>query len=152
MKKEEIIKKVAKEILEKIGIKADVSVFETDDNNFVCNIEVDDASLIIGKEGESLQALQHLARMIVRKNVEEKIKFILDINSYKKEKNESVISFAKKMAQKAVDTQKPVALRPMSAYERRLVHLALRENDKVETESVGEGSERKVIIKAISHI
>ncbi len=142
-------------VMKKIGVTADVSVDKFDNNgdDLICSIKTkEDASLIIGQNGENLRALQHLIRLLVRKKSDNFVRFIVDVNSYKSEKNASVVELAKEMAEKAISEKRAVVLRPMTAYERRLVHMTLAENDKVETESVGEGEERKVVIKSVSHI
>ena len=115
--------------------------------NFICNVKTEDSSHLIGQYGVNLQALQHLARVIVRKKTEIKSDFILDVNFYRKERNESIAILAKNIAEKAVAEKRAITLRPMSPYERRLVHIELAENKNITTESVGEGEDRQVIIK-----
>ena len=81
------------------------------------------------------------------KKTEDKVKFIVDINSYRQEKNKSIIEQAILAAQQAVAEKKAVILRPMSSYERRIVHMELSKNSQISTESVGEGENRKVVVK-----
>lgn len=152
---ENIIKEIVDYILKKMGVDGEVSVVEAEegDDNLVCDIKVgSDSNLIIGQNGENLRELQHIIRLLVRKKSESIVRFIVDVNSYKKEKNNSVIWLAKDMAERAVSKKRSVALRPMSAYERRIVHMTLAENEKVETESAGDGDDRKIIIKPVLHI
>jgi spoIIIJ-associated protein len=149
MNTEEIIKETAGNIIGKIGFEADVEILKgKDPENFICNINVkSDSHLLIGQHGVNLQALQHIIRLAVRKKTEEKINFIVDVNSYRQQKNSSVAEMAKEAAQQAINERRTIVLRPMSAYERRLVHLELAENKDVATESIGEGEDRKVVIK-----
>ena len=152
---ENIVKESAEIVLDKMGIKSSVTVMKSEEgsNNFICNIKIDeDASLVIGQGGENLRELQHIIRLLVRKKSDELVRFIVDINSYKKEKNSSVVWLAEDMAKRAIRERRSIALRPMSAYERRIVHMTLAENKDIKTESIGDGDERKVIIKIVSHI
>ena len=155
-KNNEIIKETVKELLEKIGFAPIVEITETknkDKENVVCNIEVaEDSHLLIGQYGINLQALQHIARLLVRKKTDDKNRFILDVNSYRQQKNDSVAELARKAADEAIQEGRAVIMRPMSAYERRLVHLELSNNSDVSTESIGEGESRKVVIKPAKQI
>lgn len=150
------IKEIIKDVTKMMGFECKVSVNEIKEEekvSVVCDIDTKkDSNFLIGQNGDNLRALQHLVRLIVRNKIDEKVKFILDVNSYKKEKNQSIIHLAKDMAEKAVNDRKAVVLRPMTAYERRLVHMELSENEDVITESVGEGEERKIVIKPSGQI
>ena len=144
------IKKIIEELLEKMGFSADVSLSEIEeDSSVMCNITTgEDSHFLIGQYGMNLQAIQHLARLMVRKNVpEEKIRFILDVNSYRQQKNQSVIEQARSTAEEAIAQHRAVIMKPMSNYERRIVHLELLKNPEVSTESVGEGEDRKIVVK-----
>lgn len=110
------------------------------------------SSFLIGKNGANLQALQHIVRVIAKKQLAEPVIFNLDVNSYKKEKNFSIIEKARTAAKQAIDQKRSVVLNPMSAYQRRIIHMELAENESVKTESLGEGDERKVVIKPVSEI
>lgn len=152
----ELIKKTLESLLKQMGFEASVEMnIDPDDeeNGIVCNIKTDgDSSFLIGQYGANLQAIQHLARLLVRKQTSEKTKFIIDVNSYRKQKNESVIEMAKEAAEQAVNEKRAVVMKPMSNYERRIVHLELSKNEKITTESIGEGEGRKVVIKPVDLI
>ena len=143
------IKKTVEELLEKMGFSAQVIVSDSaEDDGIVCDITTDaDSHFLIGQHGTNLQAVQHLARLIVRKSVPEKIRFILDVNSYKQQRNQSVIEQAQIAANEAVSQHRAVIMKPMSTYERRIVHMELSKNPQISTESVGEGEERKIVVK-----
>lgn len=131
----------------KINIKKD-----SDENGkiFFCDIEVeDDSNLLIGQHGVNLNALQHIARILVKKNSEDPIRFTIDVNSYRSEKNNSVVEYVESLADRAVKEGVEVETRPMTAYERRLAHVDLQNNENVETESVGDGKNRRVIIRPV---
>lgn len=149
----ELIKAITAETIEMMGFECEAEILEEkgDEDRVVCNIKTNkDANILIGQNGDNLQALQHIVRLLVRKKIDDKIKFILDVNFYKKDQEHSVLDLAKEMAQRAIDEKKTMIMRPMSAYNRRLVHMFLSDNDKVVTESVGENGERRVVIKPAS--
>lgn len=147
---EEIIKDTVKEIVAKMGIDSEVEIKKEEREGkitIVCNIKTEDSSFLIGQYGVNLQSLQHIARLLVRKRTDEKVNFIVDVNSYRQEKNDSIEKFAQEMAEQALREKRAVVLRPMSPYERRIVHMELSKNSQVKTESIGEGEDRKVVIK-----
>jgi len=153
-KLEESIRETVKEIISKMGIESEIEIkktLEEESEMLVCNIKTEDSNFLIGQYGVNLQSLQHLARLLVRKKLgeAEKIRFIIDVNSYRQEKNSSIEKMAKEMAEEAVREGKEIVLRPMSSYERRIVHMELSKNSKIKTESIGEGENRKVVIKPI---
>ena len=147
----EIIKKTVQELVEKLSISSEVEIKESESEearkNLVCNIQTKESSYLIGQYGVNLQALQHIARILTRKKIEGKINFILDVNFYRQEKNGSIILLAQNAASQALAEKRAIVLRPMSAYERRLVHLELSKDDKIRTESTGEGEDRRIVIK-----
>ncbi|MDR3558850.1 MAG: R3H domain-containing nucleic acid-binding protein [Candidatus Pacebacteria bacterium] len=145
-----IVKTVIEELVNKIGIACEVEMEEFDQNGqktLAVNIKTTESNYLIGQYGVNLQALQHIARVIARKKTDTRADFILDVNSYRQEKNESIAALAKSMAEQAMSERRAVVLRPMSPYERRLIHLELSKNDQVRTESIGEGEDRRVVIK-----
>ncbi len=150
----EKIKKIIERLLDMAGFQWDeVEIINNEENqeNSVFNIKTStDSKFLIGQYGINLQALQHIVRLLIKREVKEKINFILDVNSYKQEKNFAIIQKARLAAEQAIKDNKSVVLSPMNAYERRVVHLELNKNEKVTTESLGEGEERKVIVKPIT--
>lgn len=152
----EMLKNLIKETLEKmtfsdftIGIREEAGL---EGENLVFNIGSEGSDLLIGQHGVNLRALQHIIRAIARRKTEEKLRFSLDINDYRKEKEGSLVDLARNLAQQAAREKRPVVLRPMGAYERRIIHMELAGNDQVKTESIGEGEERKVVIKPVGSI
>ena len=151
----EIIKSTLEELIGKMGFDVSIEIESATDEEggSVCNITTkEDSSFLIGQYGANLQAIQHIARLLVRKRTSEKTKFVVDINSYRKEKNNSVIEIAKEAAAQAISEKRAVIMKPMSNYERRIVHMELSKNDSVTTESIGEGDGRKIIIKPVELI
>ncbi len=155
-KREEIkslISKLIIELVAKMGLTVQVKVSDDqqdqDNEKIICNIESKESNFLIGQYGTNLQALQHIARLLIRKKISERINFILDVNSYRQEKDSSLITLANHMAQQAINENKEVTLRPMSPYERRLVHLELANNKQIQTESMGEKENRRIVIRPI---
>lgn len=151
-----MLKNLIKETVEKmtfsdftLNIREESS---SDGKNLVFNINSQESDLLIGQYGINLRALQHILRVIARKKTEEKLKFSVDVNDYYKNKIGTLENLARSLAQQAVNEKRLVVLRPMTAYERRIVHLILSENDQVKTESIGEGEERKVVIKPVGSL
>ncbi|HBB37326.1 MAG: R3H domain protein [Candidatus Moranbacteria bacterium GW2011_GWC1_45_18] len=152
----EMLKKLVEETLGKMTF-SDFSLDVRDEagsdgENIVFNISSRESDLLIGQYGVNLRALQHIIRAIARKKTDEKLKFSVDVNDYNRSKIGTLEDLAKNMARQATNDKRPVVLRPMTAYERRIIHLALAENDQVQTESIGEGEERKVVIKPVGNI
>lgn len=112
------------------------------------NIEVTDGSALIGSEGENLMALQHLLRVILHCKKGQFIpRFLLDVNNYRRERREYLRELAKETAERVSQENRLVVLRPMNAFERRLIHIALAADSRVMTESLGQERERRVIVK-----
>ena len=152
-KMEDKVKLIIREVLEKMGFIVEVEEIQTNSSksgDLIYNLKTDESKFLIGQFGVNLQALQHLLRVIIRKRTGEKINFLIDVNSYRSEKNESILRIAREAAQEAIQERKEIVLKPMSPYERRLIHLELSKDKDIKTESIGEGENRKVIIKPIS--
>lgn len=149
----DLLKEIINEVLKKMGVSGTIfsKIIETDDGKeqILLNIKTLDADILIGRGGENLFALQHLIRVLFRKKSKDLIPFMLDINNYKKEKEEKLQSIAHFAAAKAKRTGKKVILRPMPACDRRIIHLFLAQEKELTTESIGEEPNRKVVIKPV---
>ncbi len=148
-RKHKDIEKVLVEFFQKMGIDIDSEAKEIEDALRI-NIKPKDeklASLLIGYRGENLFSIQHLIRVLARKKVGESAKIMLDINDYRDRHAESLKEMARSLADRVRRTQRVELLRPMTAYERRIVHVAIKETDGLITQSVGEEPNRRVIIK-----
>jgi spoIIIJ-associated protein len=143
------VKTILEAILKKIDSIYIVSAFEYPDK-LVLNIKGDGSGLLIGKRGQTLDALQHILIKIIQKSEGEgernSKKIIIDTEKYREKKIEYLKDLAHKLADKVKQTGRPVAVNPMSSYERRIVHLALEKEEGVYTESLGEGLDRQVMI------
>lgn len=154
--KEALLKKITTEILQKMTFENfEISIASKSDEegeNFVINIETPESNLLIGQYGVTLAALQHTLRLLVRRQTDERFRFLADVNHYLQAKTDSLSELAVESAKRVIQDKKPVVLRPMSAYERRLVHLELAGNENVKTESIGEGEDRKVVIRPVGEL
>lgn len=148
------IRALTKETIEKMGFSCQeieiIQQNEREEEMVILNIKTLDSSFLIGQYGANLQSLQHIMRVLVREKLKERLRFILDVNSYRKEKNDAVVLLARELAKQSIREKRAIIMRPMSPYERRLVHMEFAENNEVQTESVGEGEERKIVIKPLT--
>ena len=110
------------------------------------NLSGPDMGIVIGKRGETLDALQHLTSLVVNRGDNEFLKVSLDAENYREKRNEALESLAHKLANKVVRTRRSTTLEPMNSYERRIIHSALQDHESVTTYSVGQGINRKVVI------
>lgn len=149
-----IIQKLIEEILEKIGTEGEVEIMETGEGaRFL--IKTREGSLLIGENGQNLSALNHIVKKIadrVFKNdsseePSQRIIFSLDVNDYHAKKTEELKNLAHLSAQRVRYFKKEIAMKPMTSFERRVIHSVLAEYPDVTTESVGEEPNRKVVIK-----
>ena len=153
---EEVVLHVAQvtieELLEKMGFVATVTAYhgEPDDERsrvpLMVDISGDDLSILIGPRAETLNALQYISSLIISKELGRSIPLVVDVEGYRKRRAQQLQRLAHNMADQAVKSGRRQMLEPMPANERRLVHIALRENPEVETESIGEEPRRKVTI------
>jgi spoIIIJ-associated protein len=102
--------------------------------------------LLIGRRGETLHSLQFLLNLMVSRRMQKWPQMIVDVGNYRQRRRDSLEGLARRMAERVQQSGRPITLEPMAAYERRIVHLALREDATVYTQSTGEGEGRKVII------
>jgi spoIIIJ-associated protein len=142
-------------LLDKMGVLAAVEVVDrggqvdsaaNEVSPLALNIVGDDLGGLIGRRGETLRDLQFVARLLVSRRLGAWPNFILDVEGYKARRVNALQALALRMAEQVRQTGRPVILEPMPAHERRIVHLALRDDPAVYTESTGEGEERKVQI------
>ncbi len=116
---------------------------------FLVEIKTEEPKMLIGERGQTLVEIQHLLRVLLRKKFQEKIMVEVDINGYKKKKEDALKDVARDIADEVVFYKKEKILPPMSSYERRIIHLALKDRKDVETESIDGESGRMVIVKPL---
>ena len=141
----ENIEKFLKEFLEKLQKDAQYSI-EMADTGINVNIENKNLGFLIGYRGETLYAFQNILSAIAGKGLEKRVRVILDIEGYKEKRKKTLEDLAEKLAKTVIKTKKSVTLEPMQAYERKIIHTKLQENEMVETRSIGEEPRRKIVI------
>lgn len=124
-----------------------VYTIETKNNQVVLEIKGDNVAHLIGYRGKTIESLQSLLNSMLQREDEEFAKVFVEINDYKKNKEDKLKRLANKMADNVIKFRKPIKLEPMSAYERLVIHTELANRSDVETESQGEEPRRRVVIK-----
>lgn len=139
----------AKEILENILVRIPVDSTvnaEHIDGKIALTIEGDKSGLLIGRRGKTLDALQFIVNRVVNKTLEKKIRVVVDSENYRQRRRESLTQMALKLGDKAKRVMKPISTNPLNPHDRRIVHLALKEDEKLDTRSRGDGLLKKVVI------
>ena len=139
-----------KTLLSDIGLSAEAELYSCEDGTRRITIVGEDASTLIGHHGDTLDALQYLANLAsARKNIKgerDKSRVTLDIEGYRKKREETLRALARRMAAKALRNKRSVMLEPMSAYERRMIHSEIQGIEGVSTNSIGSDNNRKIVI------
>ena len=140
---------LAKEVLEKIlsliPIDAVIKA-EQIDGKITLTISGDQCGLLIGRKGKTLDALQFIVNKIVSKALDKKVDVVIDSENYRSKREESLTQLAKKLGDKAKRSKKSVTTAPLNPYDRRIVHLTLKEDQELETRSRGEGLMKRIVI------
>jgi len=147
-----VARETLEELLQKMNVKAEVQAeWGTPDEDgelrpLILDVLGDDLSMLIGRKGETLSALQYITRLIACKRLNRGVHVVVDVEGYKQRREEQLRRLAQRMAEQVVQRKRQMSLEPMPANERRIIHLELRHHPDVRTESIGEGDRRKVII------
>lgn len=142
------IKKITAEFLEHMLVfDAKVKVVEVD-GLFEISFDIQSPGVLIGKNGETMRAIEQILRLLISKKIKEPINISLDIAGYKDKIKKEIEEMGLRAAKSAIKTGQAQVLLPMNGFERRLVHLVLKEFKDIETESIGEEPNRRVVIKA----
>lgn len=119
---------------------------EKSENYINVSLNGDDLGYLIGYRGETLYALQNILSAIAGKDIQNKVRVILDVQGYKEKREKTLEELAEKVAKTVVRTKKSVKLEPMKAYERKIIHSKLQQHPRVETTSIGEEPYRRIIV------
>ena len=138
-------KAVLEGILAHMGIAAPVSVEETEES-ILLNIKGDGGGLIIGRRGQNLDAIQYIVNKSANRSVDGRKMIIIDTEAYRKRREESLVTLAEKLGEKVKKTKKAVTVSHMNAHDRRIIHMALQNDESLTTRSRGEGEYRKIVI------
>jgi len=140
-------------LLERMGLRASVEIVaqtdaeaDEDDRVPVLNIVGDDLGMLIGRQNETLSAMEFITRLAVNQQSHSRSQFTVDVGGYRAKRAEALRKLAFRMADQCAQSGRTVSLEPMPPAERRIIHMALRDHPKVITQSVGEGDRRKVTI------
>ena len=144
---QETIAKTAQQLFSLIGLEGSIQVAKTDDS-FAVEVTCQDPKVYIGEKGQTMAEILYILKSIVRKKIGESLYIMLDINDYRKNKEHYARELARTTADEVSLFKTPKELSPMSAGERRIVHMELEERSDIETESAGEGETRRVVIKS----
>ena len=123
-----------------------IEEYEGDEGELILDITGDDLAVLIGRHGRTLDALQFLISSITSRIVGHRYPIVVDVEGYKARQRQKIEDIALNAADKAVDQDRSIRLRPMTPYERRIVHITLRGDERVETMSEGEGRARRVVV------
>lgn len=144
---------VAKDFLQEVfaAMKLEVTIEVEDfEDSIELNVSGKGLGVLIGRRGQALDALQYLLNLAVnRKSADEKVFFTLDVEDYRRRREEALIKLAKSVAERAIKTRREVRLEPMSRHERKIIHSVLQDNDRVETHSSGEEPYRYVVVTPV---
>jgi len=132
-------------IIALITVDANITV-ETQEDELVFNVKGGNSAVLIGKRGQTLEAIQYLVEKIINKHRPERIRVQVDVEGYLQNRRTNLQKLAGRLAAKAKRTGKPAKIGQMNAYDRRIVHLALKDDGAVRTQSLGEGYLKKLII------
>ncbi len=145
-RKKEAAAEFLKRILELMNISVTIGNVEEDEDAVRIEMEGEDSGILIGRRGQTLSSLQYLVNIAVYREVAGPKRVILDVEGYRARQASELESLARRIAEQVTERKESIALRPMSAYERRIVHMALQDNEEVETLSEGEDPDRRVLI------
>jgi spoIIIJ-associated protein len=147
---EEDIEDKAKEflsgMLEHMGARANINVSERNGRGIILSLTGDSMGMIIGRRGETLDAIQHLTNYAANRRAEKRVHVTVDVENYRQKREESLARLAEKTAAKVIKDRNSMALEPMNSYERHVIHTALQEYEGVSTGSTGTEPNRRVVI------
>jgi len=141
----EVARQLTSGLLQRMGIETEVEAFVREGDVYI-EIKSDEGGILIGKQGRTLESLQILISRMVNKQVKEPVGIIVDIADYKKRRADSLTKMASRLGDSVKKTGKSVTIGPFSAHDRRLIHITLKEDPSLKTESLGEGEWKKIKI------
>ena len=136
-------------LLEHMGIEADIELSEREGGGILADLSGPGMGAVIGRRGETLDAIQHLTNYAVNRGNEKHMRISVDAENYRAKREESLVHLAEKMAEKAIKYKRSMALEPMNSYERHVIHTALQNYEGVTTASSGTEPNRRVIVSYV---
>ena len=146
---EEKIEVFIKGLLEHMGSKAIPHAFKENDNTYFVELVGEDLGYLIGRRGDTLDAIQHLSNYTINRGVEGHIRINVDAESYREKREDSLRRYARKKAQQVLKARRRTTLEPMNAYERHVIHSALQDMENISTHSTGTEPNRRVVIEYV---
>lgn len=145
-KAEHNIKKFLDELISKLPTKDITYEIKNDKNDLLVDINGEDTGYLIGYRGNVLNSLQLILNNVANNDLNERVRVLLNIGGYKQKREKDLKDLAEKIAGTVIRKRKSITLEPMSSYERKIIHSALQDNSKVETHSIGEEPNRKIVV------
>ena len=133
-------------LLERMGVQAEITIRDRDNGGLLVELSGPGMGAVIGRRGETLDAIQHLTNYAVNRGSEKRCHISVDAESYRAKREESLVRLAEKMAAKVVKYKRSMALEPMNSYERHVIHTALQNYEGVSTSSTGTEPNRRVVV------
>ena len=146
---EEKIEKFLKGLLEHMGSQAVPHAVKGEDNTYRVDLVGDDLGYLIGRRGDTLDALQHLCNYSINRDVEGHVRINVDAEDYRAKREESLRKYARKKAQQVLKARRRTTLEPMNAYERHVIHATLQDMENITTYSTGTEPNRRVVVEYI---
>ncbi len=147
MENSDVVKETATDLLERMGISGSVAVDVDETGAYRVHIETEETGLLIGFHGRTLESLQIILGILVSKKLNTWVKVYVNVGDYREKREEALMLMAQHAAERALTAGRPVELAHLSPAERRVIHLTLAGDERVETESVGEGNSRTLLVK-----
>lgn len=142
----QLVKDLTIDLLQRLGVAGEVEVNTDETDAYRVHIATEETGLLIGYHGRTLESFQMVLSMIIGKQLG-LIKVYVNVNDYREKREESLMYLAQRAADRVVETNRPVELTHLSPAERRVVHLTLSGDDRIDTESEGEGERRVLVVK-----
>jgi len=136
-------------LLERMNVKADIEITARDNGGVNVNLSGNGMGAIIGRRGETLDAIQHLTNYVINRGSDKHTHISVDAENYRSKREDSLTKLAEKMAEKAIKYKRSMALEPMNSYERHVIHTALQNYEGVTTSSTGEEPNRRVVVSYV---
>lgn len=141
------VKQITEELLSRLEVAATVSVEVDETGAYRVHIETEETGLLIGYHGRTLESFQIILGIVVSKELGEWVRVYVNVGDYREKREETLMLMAQQAAERALSMGRPVELANLSPGERRVIHLTLSGDERVETESVGDGSQRTLLVK-----
>lgn len=141
------VSEIVQDLLSRLEVESTVDVVVDETGAYRVNIDTEETGLLIGHHGKTLESLQLLLGIIVSKKIDQWVKVYVNVGDYREKREETLMHMAQRAADRALAMSRPVELSRLSPSERRIVHLTLSGDERIQTESVGEGDDRILIVK-----